>query len=155
MEVLLTSTTPSLISNLEVRLLIHNKSHLSTFDSKVAAYLASTSNTKESGLFKEYGPTGYEKKIEGLVGVLKGGRDGILVKDEVVKIEQDVQPSPSSSEKGASLKKGYGLEDSEIIQILNHMPSTLVALHLFIQDCENRFTEEEQLGILAEIQIYI
>mmetsp|Transcript_17231 Transcript_17231/g.24388 ORF Transcript_17231/g.24388 Transcript_17231/m.24388 type:complete len:186 (+) Transcript_17231:116-673(+) len=40
--------------------------------------------------------------------------------------------------------KGYGLTTAETLQVLNHLPTSLVELHLLIEDLEKRIPEEEK-----------
>lgn len=50
--------------------------------------------------------------------------------------------------------KGYGLTTAETLQVLNHLPTSLVELHLLIEDLEKRIPEEEKqmefLRLLAQ-----
>jgi len=56
---------------------------------------------------------------------------------------------------GGSVRKqiqnGYGLTHGETLQILNHMPSELVELHLIIEDLPNRMSDERQEELLKLI----
>mmetsp|Transcript_21734 Transcript_21734/g.35851 ORF Transcript_21734/g.35851 Transcript_21734/m.35851 type:complete len:179 (-) Transcript_21734:363-899(-) len=40
--------------------------------------------------------------------------------------------------------QGYGLTTAETLQVLNHLPTSLVELHLLIEDLEKRIPEEEK-----------
>ena len=53
-----------------------------------------------------------------------------------------------------SADNGYGLTDSEMLQILNHMPTELVELHLIIDDLPSRMSDERQEELLQLIATY-
>ena len=52
------------------------------------------------------------------------------------------------------IRNGYGLTDGETLQILNHMPSELVELHLIIEDLPSRMSDERQEELLQLIGTY-
>mmetsp|Transcript_16668 Transcript_16668/g.47843 ORF Transcript_16668/g.47843 Transcript_16668/m.47843 type:complete len:251 (+) Transcript_16668:220-972(+) len=52
------------------------------------------------------------------------------------------------------IQNGYGLTDGETLQILNHMPSELVELHLIIEDLPGRMSDERQEELLRLIATY-
>ena len=52
------------------------------------------------------------------------------------------------------IQNGYGLTDGETLQILNHMPSELVELHLIIEDLPSRMSDERQEELLQLIGTY-
>lgn len=53
---------------------------------------------------------------------------------------QKLQSDPSMN--------GYGLTNTETLQVLNHLPSSLVELHLLIEDIESRpgFVGDEHIS---------
>ena len=53
-----------------------------------------------------------------------------------------------------SADNGYGLTDGEMLQILNHMPTELVELHLIIDDLPSRMSDERQEELLQLIATY-
>jgi len=62
----------------------------------------------------------------------------------VVRIKEEAGAAPASA-------AGYGLTDGETLQVLNHFPTSLVDVHLLIEDVENRAPlndEEKQSGFL-------
>ncbi len=42
------------------------------------------------------------------------------------------------------IMQGYGLTTAETLQVLNHLPTSLVELHLLIEDLEKRVPDEEK-----------
>jgi len=50
---------------------------------------------------------------------------------------------------------GYGLTDAETLQILNHMPTELVEIHLMMEDLSSRMEEERQKELLQLISEYV
>lgn len=52
------------------------------------------------------------------------------------------------------IRNGYGLTNGETLQILNHMPSELVELHLIIEDLPSRMSDERQEELLQLIGTY-
>lgn len=48
-------------------------------------------------------------------------------------------------------RKNFGLTDAETLQILNHMPTIPVEIHLIIEDLTNRLNDEEQNSLLELI----
>mmetsp|Transcript_12450 Transcript_12450/g.27418 ORF Transcript_12450/g.27418 Transcript_12450/m.27418 type:complete len:152 (-) Transcript_12450:772-1227(-) len=61
-----------------------------------------------------------------------------------------MQIKPSMDEVVHKLKtvEGFGLTDAETLQILNHLPTEVVELHLLIEDLPSRLTEERQEELL-------
>ena len=53
-----------------------------------------------------------------------------------------------------SADNGYGLTDGEMLQIINHMPTELVELHLIIDDLPSRMSDERQEELLQLIATY-
>lgn len=50
---------------------------------------------------------------------------------------------------------GFGLTDSETLQILNHVPREPVEIHLLIEDLPSRFNDDEQERLLQSIQTHL
>ena len=53
-------------------------------------------------------------------------------------------------------KANFSLHEAEYIQLLNHCPTTTVELHLIIEECAERFTEEDtdfMLRLVKELLI--
>lgn len=71
----------------------------------------------------------------------------------MTKLVERLQREPNS----CTSDDGYGLTNTEILQILNHLPTSPVELHLLIEDLENRpgFNgEEKQVKFLKLISEY-
>ena len=65
------------------------------------------------------------------------------------------QTDPDENEELQKYCDGFGLTDSETLQILNHMPKEVVDIHLLIEDLPNRFSDEQQEELLKVIAKYI
>jgi len=50
---------------------------------------------------------------------------------------------------------GFGLTDSETLQILNHVPKEPVEIHLLIEDLPTRFNDDEQQELLQCIEKHL
>ncbi|KAL7435038.1 hypothetical protein ACHAXM_004411 [Skeletonema potamos] len=65
----------------------------------------------------------------------------------------DADDAKSDEDDGAI--QGYGLTTAETLQVLNHLPTSLVELHLLIEDLEKRIPEEEkQMDFLRMLSQY-
>ncbi|KAK3288701.1 hypothetical protein CYMTET_3831 [Cymbomonas tetramitiformis] len=51
--------------------------------------------------------------------------------------------------------EGYGLTKAERQQIANLRPATLVEMHLIIEDCEERYDEEQLEALLAYVEEHL
>ena len=87
----------------------------------------------------------------------QGGNMNKMIKTEEGPIEVAAQPPPPNSETGQMEdendsdvnKDKYGLTDAETLQILNHMPTEQVDIHLMIEDLSSRLDDDEQNKLLA------
>ena len=62
--------------------------------------------------------------------------------------------SKNGGNEAGTADNGYGLTDGEMLQILNHMPTELVELHLIIDDLPSRMSDERQEELLQLIATY-
>ena len=134
MEVLKSGDAPSLLSNIEVMNLLKERA------SKQKS-LDGTKLKSEGKKEIKQGPFQNRDLIESSVlSYLESspcGRTSAQLGD-MPKLIERLQRDPNQD--------GYGLTNTEILQVLNHLPSSLVELHLLIEDLENRpgFVGEEK-----------
>ena len=159
MEVLKSGDAPSLISNLEVMQLLQER--------------IAERQAKQPGSAK--GGTGGEKKIrkgpcqnrdwieQTVLDHLESspaGGPGAKVEEMpklVERLRRDPGGASTSTKNGGKYPPGYGLTDAETLQVLNHLPTSLVELHLLIEDIDQREAlddEEKQMGLLRLISEY-
>lgn len=50
---------------------------------------------------------------------------------------------------------GFGLTEAEAIQVLNHMPTELVEIHLMIEELPSRMTDRQQEDLLSLVRSYV
>ena len=89
----------------------------------------------------------------------QGGNINKMIKTEEAPIEVAVQPPLPISETEQMEDENYsdvnhdkyGLTDAETLQILNHMPTEQVDIHLMIEDLPSRLDEDEQTKLLELI----
>eukprot|EP00804_Cyclotella_cryptica_P000877 CCRYP_001104-RA/>CCRYP_001104-RA protein AED:0.24 eAED:0.24 QI:0/0/0.33/1/0/0/3/222/183 len=133
MEVLKSGDAPAIVSNIEVMTLLRER-----IDSRQPSpdtgsengENTNNSNTKE-------GPFQNRDWIEGAVlNYLQASPcGGPSVKlDDMPKLVERLQREPNSF----SDETGYGLTSAETLQVLNHLPTSPVELHLLVEDLENR-----------------
>ncbi|KAL3804901.1 hypothetical protein HJC23_006673 [Cyclotella cryptica] len=158
MEVLKSGDAPAIVSNIEVMTLLRER-----IDSRQPSpdtgsengENTNNSNTKE-------GPFQNRDWIEGAVlNYLQASPcGGPSVKlDDMPKLVERLQREPNSF----SDETGYGLTSAETLQVLNHLPTSPVELHLLVEDLENRpgfaadsvhSAEEKQMQFLKFISGY-
>mmetsp|Transcript_32256 Transcript_32256/g.54481 ORF Transcript_32256/g.54481 Transcript_32256/m.54481 type:complete len:184 (-) Transcript_32256:847-1398(-) len=75
--------------------------------------------------------------------------------DDMPKLVKTLRREPSATtattdaddnklDESSDVVQGYGLTTAETLQVLNHLPTSLVELHLLIEDLEKRIPEEEK-----------
>ena len=75
-----------------------------------------------------------------LVSILQRSTNGELQEQHQSTTDADDNKLDESSD----VVQGYGLTTAETLQVLNHLPTSLVELHLLIEDLEKRIPEEEK-----------
>jgi RNA polymerase Rpb4. len=166
MEVLKSGDVPALVTNIEVMNILskrqnelqlnnqesdqnaHQKKkgdklrHRDFVETKVLEYLQSTPCANvEFGRMPEF------------VSKLKGSK---------AKFDSGIQPKDSGEggvtemgrDQNNDITEDFQLKDAEILQILNHMPSEPVEIHLMIEDLMSRMDEEKQSKLLQLISEY-
>ena len=82
------------------------------------------------------------------VGRLKGSHGKELASKSNVKLEKDTENDATNE------YQGYNLTDAEILQVLNHMPTEPVEIHLMIEELMGRMDEDRQSSLLQLIAEY-
>lgn len=143
MEPLKNGDTPALVSNLEVMELLQER-------------MATRQPDKSDGSVKSTkGPFHQRDWIEQTVlGYLKSSPVGSsdLNMGEIPKLietlrREEAITAPSEKKLKTDTDQdmqGYGLTTAETLQVLNHLPTSLVELHLLIEDLEKRVPDEEK-----------
>lgn len=150
MEVLKSGDAPALISNIEVMSLLKERA------SKRASPADASQSNSENIDAPKHGPFQNRDWIESSVlSYLQSSPcgDSNVKFDDMTKLVERLQREPNS----CTSDDGYGLTNTEILQILNHLPTSPVELHLLIEDLENRpgFNgEEKQVKFLKLISEY-
>lgn len=99
-------------------------------------------------------------KMGELVGKLRGvGSAAVDTTATNAEMADAVKSSPDDNsgqerEQSGGGEANYGLTDGETLQILNHMPSELVELHLMIEDLPGRMADGRQEELLALVGEY-
>ena len=162
MEPLKSGDAPALVSNLEVMELIQER----------MATRQSDKFTDGTAVNSARGPFQQRDWIEQTVlEYLKSSPAGssTVKMDELPKLVETLRrevpaaAAPADADATKSTKnendddsmRGYGLTTAETLQVLNHLPTSLVELHLLIEDLEKRIPDEEkQMDFLRLISQY-
>ena len=147
MEPLKNGDAPALVSNLEVMELLQER-------------MATRQPHKSDGIKSTKCPFHQRDWIEQTVlGYLKSSPVGSsdLNMSEMPKLIETLrrEEAITTAASDAAVKKlktdadqdimqGYGLTTAETLQVLNHLPTSLVELHLLIEDLEKRVPDEEK-----------
>ena len=160
MEVLKSGDAPALVTNLEAMQLLGERmaSRRSPHDGDDDAYDATpaASDDGHGGDARKGGPFQNRDWIERTVfDYLRSspcGGEGVK-QERMPELVEMLRRDPSEGRPGDD-SKGYGLTNAETLQILNHLPTSLVELHLLIEDIEKRHNledEENQMEFLKLI----
>ena len=136
MEVLKSGDAPALVSNLEVMSLLQDRMDARQ-SAETTANNGSDGNTNTN---KKGRPFKNRDWIEQPVcDYLKSSPCGSGVKlEEMPSLVERLRRDPSRNTSGTDIQQGYGLTSAETLQVLNHLPTSLVELHVLIEDLENR-----------------
>ena len=144
------SNTPALLTNLEVMELLQER--LTARDAS-----SSDGNHKKMPSFRSR--DWIEQTIFDYLKASPAGSSDVKL-DDMPKLIKTLRREPSSSGSTATSSTdadenmksdenddklhGYGLTTAETLQVLNHLPTSLVELHLLIEDLEKRIPDEEK-----------
>mmetsp|Transcript_10034 Transcript_10034/g.18016 ORF Transcript_10034/g.18016 Transcript_10034/m.18016 type:complete len:202 (-) Transcript_10034:248-853(-) len=163
MEVLKSGDAPSLVSNLEVMQLLQERMDARQSQEQDAVNAKGTAaeepikkNTFQNRDWIE------QTVLNHLESSPVGGPDVKL--EDMPKLVEQLRRDPGAASMTTSVKDemdlqnddeeqspGYGLTNAETLQMLNHLPTSLVEVHLLIEDIEKREhldEEEKQLQFL-------
>mmetsp|Transcript_40491 Transcript_40491/g.69051 ORF Transcript_40491/g.69051 Transcript_40491/m.69051 type:complete len:194 (-) Transcript_40491:796-1377(-) len=153
MEVLKSGDAPSLVSNLEVMQLLQER--MAARQSQENGSDVNSKIEQDNGIQK--GPFQNRDWIEQTVlnhlqSSPVGGSD-VKLEDMPKLVEQlrrdpgadaSIESASANATEETKLQTGYGLTNAETLQIINHLPSSLVEVHLLIEDIEKRGNLEEE-----------
>ena len=131
MEVLKSGDAPLLISNVEVSTLLKERA-------------AKRSSKTKANIYDEITNTPFQNRNwieDSVLSYLSSSPCSNVEKlEDMSTFVQKLQSDPSMN--------GYGLTNTETLQVLNHLPSSLVELHLLIEDIESRqgFVGDEHIS---------
>ena len=142
------SHAPSLLTNLEVMELLQER--------LAARQTSSSDGSKKMPSFQSRDWI-EDTVLEYLKSSPAGSSDVKL--EEMPKLVETLRREPSAvGDTNIDMSdsiQGYGLTTAESLQVLNHLPTSLVELHLLIEDLEKRIPEEEkQLEFLRMLSQY-
>lgn len=169
MEVLKSGDAPALVSNMEVMQLLRERMAAREEQEQANISSSTAANGEDStaaaaviGSVRK-GPFQNRDWMEQtvLAHLQSSPAGGADVKvDEMPELVARLRRAPahgtaaSTDGSGQQSLSGYGLTNAETLQILNHMPTSLVELHLLIEDIEKREAlddEEKQTDFLKLI----
>ena len=142
------SHAPALLTNLEVMELLQER---------VAIREASSSDGNNNNKLPSFQARDWiEQTVFDYLNSSPAGSSDVKL-DDMPKLVKTLRREPSVTTTAASdadndikldessdVVQGYGLTTAETLQVLNHLPTSLVELHLLIEDLEKRIPEEEK-----------
>ena len=169
MEVLKSGDSPALVSNLEVMQLLKERIDARQPQSNNATKDNAKDNNKIKGPFQNR--DWIEQTVLTHLQSSPVGGSNVKVEDMPKLVERlrrcnNSKTSDNNSSQKDNVEKdyddgvkrqllsGYGLTDAETLQVLNHLPTSLVEVHLLIEDVEKREhldSEEKQMEFLRTI----
>jgi len=84
------------------------------------------------------------------ISKLKGEYRHTSKEETTAQAEKEAESSADPNEN----EEGYNLTDAELLQVLNHMPTEPVEIHLMIEELSSRMDEDRQNDLLQLISEY-
>eukprot|EP00320_Phaeocystis_rex_P020012 CAMPEP_0119058764 /NCGR_PEP_ID=MMETSP1178-20130426/3028_1 /TAXON_ID=33656 /ORGANISM="unid sp, Strain CCMP2000" /LENGTH=156 /DNA_ID=CAMNT_0007039743 /DNA_START=12 /DNA_END=482 /DNA_ORIENTATION=- len=78
------------------------------------------------------------------------------INEDVVAYLEEACCAAQSSDSIAAFMKAcepFNLKHAEILNLINEQPGTLVEIHLIVEECEERLTQEQVLELLATVAL--
>mmetsp|Transcript_12585 Transcript_12585/g.21397 ORF Transcript_12585/g.21397 Transcript_12585/m.21397 type:complete len:184 (+) Transcript_12585:67-618(+) len=141
------SHAPALLTNLEVMELLQERVAI-----REASSSDGNNNNKLPSLFQAR--DWIEQTVFDYLNSSPAGSSEVKL-DDMPKLVKTLRREPSATiaasdaddnklDESSDVVQGYGLTTAETLQVLNHLPTSLVELHLLIEDLEKRIPEEEK-----------
>jgi len=142
------SHAPALLTNLEVMELLQERVAIR----EAASSSDGNNNNKLPSLFQAR--DWIEQTVFDYLNSSPAGSSEVKL-DDMPKLVKTLRREPSATiaasdaddnklDESSDVVQGYGLTTAETLQVLNHLPTSLVELHLLIEDLEKRIPEEEK-----------
>jgi hypothetical protein len=154
MEALKSGDSPALVTNLEVMELLQERLATRETPDIMSSDGNKNGRSVESRDWIEQTVFDYLKSSPAGSSDVKLDEMPKLV--ETLRREAATTTDDAKSDEGSDgVIQGYGLTTAETLQVLNHLPTSLVELHLLIEDLEKRIPEEEkQMEFLRMLSQY-
>mmetsp|Transcript_35449 Transcript_35449/g.72489 ORF Transcript_35449/g.72489 Transcript_35449/m.72489 type:complete len:183 (+) Transcript_35449:67-615(+) len=140
------SHAPALLTNLEVMELLQERVAIREASS------SSDGNNNNNKLPSFQSRDWIEQTVFDYLNSSPAGSSEVKL-DDMPKLVKTLRREPSATiadadnnklDESSDVVQGYGLTTAETLQVLNHLPTSLVELHLLIEDLEKRIPEEEK-----------
>mmetsp|Transcript_7264 Transcript_7264/g.13545 ORF Transcript_7264/g.13545 Transcript_7264/m.13545 type:complete len:207 (-) Transcript_7264:209-829(-) len=174
MEVLKSGDSPALVSNMEVMQLLQERMAERQAEEAKVEVMGEENNRNKKSPFQnrdwieqtvlnhlELSPVGGSdvklEEMSKLVERLRRDPSSALSVSALSIKDKDHDGDAQNDDDGEEMPAGYGMTNAETLQIINHLPTSLVEVHLLIEDIEKREhldEEEKQLQFLRVVSKY-